>query len=100
MQDAELSHAILIEANLQNSDLRGADLRGAVVRGTDLSGADIAGADFRGASGLTASQICSAKEHESAQLDEALMPLVEAQCGPSPNPTSAAALKPQTPDPH
>jgi len=83
MQDAELSHAILIEANLQNSDLRGADLRGAVVRGTDFSGADIAGADFRGASGLTAAQICSSKEHESAQLDEALMPLVEAQCGPT-----------------
>jgi uncharacterized protein YjbI with pentapeptide repeats len=82
MQDADLSHAILIEANLQNSDLRGADLRGAVVRGTDFSGADIAGADFRGASGLTAAQICSSKEHESAQLDEALTPLVEAQCGP------------------
>jgi uncharacterized protein YjbI with pentapeptide repeats len=81
MQDAELSHAILIEANLQNSDLRGADLRGAVLRGTDFSGSDIAGADFRGASGLTAFQICSSKEHESAQLDEALMPLVEAQCG-------------------
>ncbi|MGC1686845.1 MAG: pentapeptide repeat-containing protein [Candidatus Acidiferrales bacterium] len=81
LQDADLSHAILIEANLQNSDLRGANLRGAVLRGTDLSGADIAGADFHGASGLTATQICSSKEHERAQLDEALMPLVEAQCG-------------------
>ncbi len=82
MQDADLSHAILIEANLQNVDLRGANLQGAVLRGTNLSGADIAGADFRGASGLTFTQICSSKEHESALLDDALAPLVEAQCGP------------------
>ncbi len=98
LQDADLSHAILIEANLQNVDLRGADLRGAVVRGTDFSGADIAGTDFRGASGLTAPQVCSAKEHESALLDDALTPLVEAQCRPQqlqPQPQAQPQAQPQ-----
>jgi uncharacterized protein YjbI with pentapeptide repeats len=87
LQDAELSRAILIEANLRNTNLRGADLRSTVLRGTDITGADISGADLRGASGITPSQICSTKDHQGALLDDALIALVDSQCGPAPQPS-------------
>jgi len=88
LHDAELSRAILIEANFRNADLRGANLRNAVLRGTEFTGADISGADLRGASGITPAQICSTRNHQGALLDEALTPLVDAQCGPVPQPSS------------
>ena len=85
LRDARLGHAILIEADLRGSDLRGASLQGAVLRGTDFTGADIAGADFRGASGLTAWQVCSAKNHQTAVIDDTLTASIQAQCGTSAN---------------
>ena len=80
-RDAQLGHAILIEADLRGSDLRGANLQDAVMRGTDFAGADISNADLRGVSGLTAAQVCAAKNHTEAQLDESLVELVRTQCG-------------------
>ncbi len=96
LKDAELKGAILIEASLRNSNLEGADLQGAVLRGTDFSGANIAGADLRGATGLTAAQICSAKNRAGAQYDDSLAPLVEAQCGATAT-SGGSATAPSTP---
>jgi uncharacterized protein YjbI with pentapeptide repeats len=81
LRDAQLNRAILIEADLRGSDLRGANLGNAVVRGADFTGANLAGADLRGASGLTATQVCSASDRRETLLDDAIIPLVQTQCG-------------------
>jgi uncharacterized protein YjbI with pentapeptide repeats len=94
LRDADLGHAILIEADLHGSDLRGANLAGAVVRSTDFTDADISGVDFRGASGLTASQVCAAKNRADAQFDEGLIEMIRAQCGPYRPAVAAAAAAP------
>jgi uncharacterized protein YjbI with pentapeptide repeats len=81
LRNAQLNGAILIEADLRGSDLRGAIFANAVVRDADFTGANLAGADFRGASGLSPTQVCSASDHRETQLDDALVTLVETQCG-------------------
>ena len=81
LKDAELGSAILIGANLRGANLGGAHFAQTVLNETDLSGAALDGADLRGAFGLTAAQICSARSHANALLDDALAPQVMAQCG-------------------
>ena len=81
MKNADLSQAILTDANLRKSDLSGVLLQGAVIRGTDLGGANLRGADLRGAEGLTATQVCSAASLWETQMDENLRLDVAALCG-------------------
>jgi hypothetical protein len=49
LRDADLSGAVLSDADLSGADLRDADLSGAVLRGADLRGADLRDADLSGA---------------------------------------------------
>jgi uncharacterized protein YjbI with pentapeptide repeats len=81
LKNADLSKAILTDANLRKSDLSGAILQGAVLRGTDLAGANLQGADLRGAEGMTAAQICSAANLRETQMDASLQLEVSTLCG-------------------
>jgi len=81
MTGAQFKGTILMDADLRNADLRGAFFGGAVLRGTQISGADIAGADLRGALGLTAEQVCSMKDWQSAQFDADVLAQTQSLCG-------------------
>jgi uncharacterized protein YjbI with pentapeptide repeats len=78
---AQLGNAIFIDANLEGANLGGAQFSGTVLNGANLKGSSLEGADLRGASGLTASQVCSAKSRRGALLSEDLEMQVDAQCG-------------------
>ncbi len=82
LQDAQLQSALLIETDLKDADLRGAQLQEAVLNRANLSGANLQNADLRGAVGLTAEQVCSARERRGLELDDALLAQVEQRCGP------------------
>jgi uncharacterized protein YjbI with pentapeptide repeats len=81
LQNAQLATAIFIDADLQGADLRGAHFNGTVLNGANLQDANLDGADLRGALQLVAYQVCSAKSHAGATLDETLQTQVNAQCG-------------------
>ena len=81
LQNAQLATAIFIDADLQGADLRGAHFNGTVLNGANLQDANLDGADLRGALQLAAYQVCSAKSHAGATLDETLQTQVNAQCG-------------------
>jgi uncharacterized protein YjbI with pentapeptide repeats len=81
---AQLKGTILLGADLRNTDMRGASFPGAVLRDTPMDGAQLDGADFRGALGLTAGQVCSAKDWSSAQFDADVLLAVQTQCGVTP----------------
>ena len=86
LTDATLNGAILLEADLRGADLRGANLGGTIFRGAQLEGADLNGADLdmtdlRGALGLTANQVCSAVNWQTARLDQKIEPEVVSRCG-------------------
>jgi uncharacterized protein YjbI with pentapeptide repeats len=81
LQNAQLATAIFIDADLQGADLRGAHFNGTVLNGANLQDATLDGADLRGALQLAAYQICSAKSHAGATLDDTLQTQVNAQCG-------------------
>jgi uncharacterized protein YjbI with pentapeptide repeats len=66
---AQLKGTIFLGANLSDTDLRGAYFGGAILRDAVMDGANIEGADLRGTLGLTAEQVCAAKEWRTAQLD-------------------------------
>jgi uncharacterized protein YjbI with pentapeptide repeats len=65
---------------LQGADLRGAHFNGTVLNGANLQDATLDGADLRGALQLTPYQVCSAKSHRGATLDDTLQTQVDAQC--------------------
>ena len=81
LQNAQLATAIFINADLQGADLRGAHFNGTVLNGANLQDTNLDGADLRGALQLSAYQICSAKSHRGATLDDTLQTQVDAQCG-------------------
>jgi uncharacterized protein YjbI with pentapeptide repeats len=81
LQNAQLGTAIFIDADLQGADLRGAHCNGTVLNGANLQDANLDGADLRGALQLAAYQVCSAKSHRGATLDDTLQTQVDAQCG-------------------
>jgi uncharacterized protein YjbI with pentapeptide repeats len=81
LQNAQLATAIFIDADLQGADLRGAHFNGTVLNGANLQDANLDGADLRGALQLAAYQVCSAKSHAGATLDDTLQTQVNAQCG-------------------
>jgi uncharacterized protein YjbI with pentapeptide repeats len=81
LQNAQLGTAIFIDADLQGADLRGAHFTGTVLNGANLQDANLDGADLRGALQLAAYQVCSAKSHVGATLDDTLKTQVNAQCG-------------------
>src|SRR5277367_1766900 len=81
LQNAQLGTAIFIDADLQGADLRGAHCNGTVLNGANLQDANLDGADLRGALQLAAYQVCSAKSHRGAILDDTLQTQVDAQCG-------------------
>ncbi|MFZ1975302.1 MAG: pentapeptide repeat-containing protein [Candidatus Acidiferrales bacterium] len=81
LQKAKLATAIFIDADLRGADLGGAQFTGTVLNGANLQNSNLDGADLRGALQLAASQICSAKSRQGAQLDETLQTQVDAQCG-------------------
>jgi uncharacterized protein YjbI with pentapeptide repeats len=81
LQNAQLGTAIFIDADLQGADLRGAHCNGTVLNGANLTDANLDGADLRGALQLAAYQVCSAKSHRGATLDDTLQTQVDAQCG-------------------
>jgi uncharacterized protein YjbI with pentapeptide repeats len=81
LQNAQLATAIFIDADLQGADLRGAHFNGTVLNGANLQDANLDGADLRGALQLAAYQVCSAKSHRGATLDDTLQTQVAAQCG-------------------
>jgi uncharacterized protein YjbI with pentapeptide repeats len=81
LQNAQLATAIFIDADLQGADLRGAHFNGTVLNGANLQDANLDGADLRGALQLAAYQVCSAKSHRGAILDDILQTQVDAQCG-------------------
>lgn len=89
LEGAQLGGAIFIGADLTAADLRGAHFQGTVLNDVNLRGADLEGADLRGALGLTASQVCNAKSHQGALVDDALLTQVNAQCGPPPAATNS-----------
>jgi uncharacterized protein YjbI with pentapeptide repeats len=78
---ADLSRAILDDADLRNSDLRGAQLQDTILRGADLTGANLQGTDLRRVPGLTWNQVCSAASFAQAQMDENLRLDLQVQCG-------------------
>ncbi|MFZ3214526.1 MAG: pentapeptide repeat-containing protein [Candidatus Acidiferrales bacterium] len=82
LQNAQLATAIFIDADLQGADLHGAHFAGTVLNGANLQDANLDGADLRGALQLTAYQVCSARSHRAAILDDTLQTQVDAQCGP------------------
>jgi uncharacterized protein YjbI with pentapeptide repeats len=79
---AQLKGTILLDADLKKTDLRGALLAGAILRGAELVGANLDGADLRGALGLTAEQVCSARNWRGALMDPQFRQEVESRCGP------------------
>ncbi len=81
LQNSQLGTAIFIDADLQSADLRGAHFNGTVLNGANLTEANLDGADLRGALQLAAYQVCSAKSHRGATLDDTLQIQVDAQCG-------------------
>jgi uncharacterized protein YjbI with pentapeptide repeats len=81
LQNAQLGTAIFIDADLQGADLRGAHFNGTVLNSANLQDANLDGADLRGALQLAAYQVCSAKSHRGATLDDTLQTQVDAQCG-------------------
>jgi len=81
LQNAQLATAIFINADLQGADLRGAHFNGTVLNGANLTDSNLDGADLRGALQLAAYQVCSAKSHNAATLDDTLQTQVNAQCG-------------------
>jgi uncharacterized protein YjbI with pentapeptide repeats len=81
LQNAQLGTAIFIDADLQGADLHGAHFNGTVLNGANLQDANLDGADLRGVLQLAAYQVCSAKSHRGATLDDALQLQVDAQCG-------------------
>jgi uncharacterized protein YjbI with pentapeptide repeats len=81
LQNAQLGTAIFIDADLHGADLRGAHFNGTVLNGANFQDANLDGADLRGALQLSAYQICSAKSHRGATLDDTLQTQVDAQCG-------------------
>jgi uncharacterized protein YjbI with pentapeptide repeats len=80
---AQLKGTILLDTDLSQADLRGASLDGTILRGTHIDGANLEGVDLRSAVGLTAAQVCSAKNGQRAILDPAFRLEVEASCGPA-----------------
>jgi uncharacterized protein YjbI with pentapeptide repeats len=86
LQNAQLATAIFINADLQGADLRGAHFNGTVLNGANLQDTNLDGADLRGALQLSAYQVCSAKSHRSATLDDTLQAQVDAQCGSASTP--------------
>jgi len=80
LQNAQLATAIFIDSDLQGADLRGAHFNGTVLNGANLQDATLDGADLRGALQLTPYQVCSAKSHRGATLDDTLQTQVDAQC--------------------
>ena len=79
--NAQLANAIFIDADLRGADLQGALLQGTVLTGANLQDANLDGADLRGALRLAASQVCAARSHIGAMMDDALLQQVNAQCG-------------------
>jgi uncharacterized protein YjbI with pentapeptide repeats len=84
LRDANLKGAMLAEADLRGADLRGARLQEAHLVRAQLEGANLEGADLRGTSGITAEQLCSAKDWRKAQLDEGLRQQAESYCKTGP----------------
>ena len=103
LEGAQLGSAIFIGADLTGADLRGAHFQGTVLNDVNLHGANLDDADLRGALGLTAGQVCSAKTHQGALMDDSLLTQVIVQCGPpssAQDPASAvAAASPAAPNP-
>lgn len=81
LQQALFNGAFADGAKFQNADLRDAVFAATILSGAKLDGANLDRADFRGALGLTAAQVCSAKSHTDAQMDDSLARDVEAACG-------------------
>ena len=81
LQNAQLATAIFINADLQGADLRGAHFNGTVLNGANLQDTNLEGADLRGALQLSVYQVCSAKSHRGATLDDTLQTQVDTQCG-------------------
>jgi uncharacterized protein YjbI with pentapeptide repeats len=81
LENAQLEGAIFVDADLRGADLRGAQLSGTILTGANLSGTDLDGVDLRNASGLSTTQVCSAKSRRWILVNEVLEPQVEAQCG-------------------
>jgi len=81
LQNAQLGTAIFIDADLHGADLHGAHFNGTVLNGANLQDANLDGADLRGVLQLAAYQVCAAKSHRGATLDDALQIQVDAQCG-------------------
>jgi uncharacterized protein YjbI with pentapeptide repeats len=76
---AQMKGAILLDADLNGADLQGAFLTGAVLRDADIRNATLSGADLRGASGLTSTQLCTAK-WRGALLDPDMEAALQTQC--------------------
>jgi uncharacterized protein YjbI with pentapeptide repeats len=76
---AQLKGTILLDADLTSADLQGAFLTGAVLRNADIHNAALSGADLRGASGLTSTQLCTAK-WRGALLDPDMESALQTQC--------------------
>ena len=76
---AQMKGTILLDADLTGADLQGAFLTGAVLRDADIRNATLSGADLRGVSGLTSTQLCTAK-WRGALLDPDMEAAVQTQC--------------------
>ena len=76
---AQMKGTILLDADLNGADLQGAFLTGAVLRDADIRNATLSGADLRGVSGLTSTQLCTAK-WRGALLDPDMEAAVQTQC--------------------
>jgi uncharacterized protein YjbI with pentapeptide repeats len=76
---AQMKGTILLDADLNGADLQGAFLTGAVLRDADIRNATLSGADLRGASGLTSTQLCTAK-WRGALLDPDMEAALQTQC--------------------
>jgi uncharacterized protein YjbI with pentapeptide repeats len=76
---AQMKGTILLDTDLNSADLQGAFLTGAVLRDADIRNATLSGADLRGASGLTSTQLCSAK-WRGALLDADMETALQSQC--------------------
>jgi len=76
---AQMKGTILLDADLNGADLQGAFLTGAVLRDADIRNATLSGADLRGVSGLTSTQLCTAK-WRGALLDPDMEAALQTQC--------------------
>ncbi len=76
---AQMKGTILLDTDLNGADLQGAFLTGAVLRDADIHNAVLSGADLRGASGLTSTQLCTAK-WRGALLDPDMESALQTQC--------------------